>query len=70
MSLNITRFLDQVRAAETRQQREITLTINEARGLHADITKLLLAIEALRAGAAKNDTGFSGPIEFDGGNFQ
>jgi hypothetical protein len=45
MSLHIQRFINLLRAAESRQQREVTLTINEARDLHADITRLLLARE-------------------------
>lgn len=45
MSLHINRFIDRVKAAESRQQRDVTLTINEARDLHADITRLLLALE-------------------------
>lgn len=45
MSSPIDRFLDRVRAAESRQQREITLSIMEARDLHADITRLLLKLE-------------------------
>jgi hypothetical protein len=48
MSLHITRFLDKVRAAESRQQREVSLTLPEARDLHADITRLLLIMEQLR----------------------
>jgi len=46
MSLHISKFVDRVRAAESRQQREVTMTINEARDLHADITRLLLKIES------------------------
>jgi hypothetical protein len=46
MSLHIPKFVDRVRAAESRQQREVTMTINEARDLHADITKLLLKLES------------------------
>ena len=45
MSSPIERFLDRVRAAESRQQREIIFTMAEARDLHADITRLLLKLE-------------------------
>jgi hypothetical protein len=45
MSSPIERFLDRVRAAESRQQREIIFTMTEARDLHADITRLLLKLE-------------------------
>lgn len=46
MSLSIARFLDLVRAAESRNQREIVITLTEARDLHVHITKLLLALES------------------------
>lgn len=46
MSSPIDRFLDRVRAAESRQQREVVMTVTEARDLHADITRLLLKLES------------------------
>jgi len=48
MSLHINRFIDRLRAAESRQQREVSLNIQEARDLHADITKLLLELDQRR----------------------
>lgn len=45
MSQHITRFIDRIRAAESRQQREITLNITEARDLRDDITRLLLLLQ-------------------------
>ena len=45
MSSPIERFLDRVRAADSRQQREIVFSIAEARDLHADITRLLLKLQ-------------------------
>lgn len=48
MSLHINRLLDRIKMAEGRQQRDITLTVSEARDLHADITRLLLALQVLQ----------------------
>ena len=45
MSLHINKFIDSVRAAESRGQRDLHLTLQEARDLHRDITKLLLSLE-------------------------
>jgi hypothetical protein len=45
MSLHINRFLDRIRAAESRQQRDVVMTSAEARDLHTDITRLLLALQ-------------------------
>lgn len=46
MTGSINRFLDRVRAAESRQQRELVMTVVEARDLHADITRLLLKLDS------------------------
>jgi hypothetical protein len=48
VSQHINRFIDRLRQAENRQQRDIVLSISDARDLHADITRLLLAIEQTR----------------------
>ena len=48
MSQHINRFIDRLRQAENRQQRDLVLTITDARDLHADITRLLLNLEQLR----------------------
>ena len=68
MSLHINRFIDRIKAADGRGLREITLTTAEARDLHADITKLLLAITTLQ----DQKTATTLPrqdIEVDGGTF-
>lgn len=47
MSLHINRFIDRVKAADARQQRDFYMSMSDARDLHADITKLLLALQIL-----------------------
>ena len=48
MSQHINRFIDRLRQAENRQQRDLVITISDARDLHADITRLLLSLEQSR----------------------
>lgn len=48
MSLHINKFIDKIKAVESRRQGDVVLTINEARDLHADITKLLLILQTLQ----------------------
>ena len=48
MSLHLQRFIDRVQAAEARGQRDLVLSITEAKDLHADLTRLLLNLESLR----------------------
>jgi len=68
MSLHISRFLDRVRAAESRQQRDVTMTVQEARDLHSDITRLLLVVEELRNQAQSTSTDTT-EVVIQGGDF-
>jgi hypothetical protein len=70
MSLHINRFVDRVKAADARNQRDFTMSMADAKDLHADITKLLLALQVLQEqrsvpAAAISDT----DIEVNGGSF-
>ena len=68
MLLHINKFLDRIRAMEGRPQRELTMTLAEARDLHSDITKILILLqdqhEQRQAAPADATT-----IEVDGGRF-
>lgn len=66
MSLHIQRFLDQVRAAESRQQNTVTLTLADARNLHNDLTRLLLKLES---SANERPSVDSVSVVMDGGRF-
>ncbi len=48
MSLHINRFVDAIKAAESRGQRDLTMSLRDAKDLHSDITKLLLTLEGMR----------------------
>lgn len=48
MSLHINRFVDLVKAHEARGQRDLVMPIRDAKDLHGDITKLLLAVTELQ----------------------
>ena len=47
MSLHINKFIDRIKANESRGQRDFIMTMTEAKDLHADITKLLLSLQTL-----------------------
>jgi hypothetical protein len=64
MSSPIERFLDNVRAAESRNQRELVLPLAQARDLHADITRLLLKLDGKNDSQEQNIS-----IEFKGQDF-
>jgi hypothetical protein len=48
MSLHIQKFVDRVRGFEARGSKDFMMTMNDAKDLHADITRLLLEFHALR----------------------
>ena len=48
MSLHINRFVDLIKAQESRGGRDIVMSLKDAKDLHSDITKLLLVVETLR----------------------
>ena len=67
MSLHINRFIDSIKAAESRGQRDLIMTLRDAKDLHGDITKLLLHLEQVYARPAAAE-----PIrvEITGGSFK
>ena len=67
MSLHINRFIDLIKAQESRGGRDVTLPLNDAKDLHADITKLLLTLEKLREDQSKVDEVVK--VELTGGTF-
>jgi hypothetical protein len=67
MSLHINRFVDAIKAAESRGQRDLTMTLRDAKDLHGDITKLLLTLEGMRNSASREETV---TVEMSGGSFK
>lgn len=56
MNLHINRFIDRIKAADARQQRDFVMNMADARDLHADISKLLLALHTLHEQSMVTDT--------------
>ena len=69
MSLHINRFVDAIKAAESRGQRDLTMSLRDAKDLHGDITKLLLTLEGMRGQTiqAREETI---TVELSGGSFK
>lgn len=47
MSLHINKFIDRIKANESRNQKDFVMSMAEAKDLHADITKLLMSLQVL-----------------------
>ena len=70
MLLHINKFVDKLKAAEGRALRELTMSLAEARDLHADITRLLVIVQDLHEQRQQNTPPqTTGDIELDGGRF-
>ena len=66
MSLHIHKFVDLIKATEARGQRDLHISLRDAKDLHADITKLLVTLEQIRSANTTTPTS----IELNGGDFK
>lgn len=70
MSIHINRFIDRIKAGESRGQRDFTMTMSEAKDLHGEITKLLLTLENMRSDSTTTSQEESViKVELTGGSF-
>jgi hypothetical protein len=69
MSLHIHRFVDLIKATESRGQRDLFMPLRDAKDLHADITKLLVTLEQLRNQSSSDNTEVI-QVELAGGSFK
>jgi hypothetical protein len=67
MSLHINRFVDSIKAHESRGQKDFVMSLRDAKDLHSDITKLLMTLAAMRTVPVENSVT---EVVLDGGSFQ
>ena len=68
MSLHIHKFVDLIKATESRGQRDIHMSLRDAKDLHADITKLLLQVNAMHELLQQKNAVIE--VELTGGSFK
>ena len=56
MSIHLHRFIDRLRGAEARGAKDFTMSISDAKDLHADITRLLVDLQNMREAMASQAT--------------
>ena len=66
--LHINRFIDNLKAHEARGQRDFSMPMRDAKDLHADITKLLLQLNAMNELLQKANSVIE--VEVVGGSFK
>jgi hypothetical protein len=68
MSLHIHRFVDSIKAHESRGQKDFSMPLRDAKDLHADITKLLITLEQMREQQARGTDVVE--VQITGGSFK
>ena len=69
MSVHLQRFIDRLQGFEARASKDFIMPISDAKGMHADLTRLLLELTTLKeqAVAAREDEVIS--VNVEGGSF-
>ena len=71
MTIHIQKFVDRVRGAEARGLKDLTMTVQEAKDLHADITRLLLTLQNSHNTQQKTSTDPENiQVQITGGTFR
>jgi len=70
MSIFLQKFVDRVRGLEARGAKDFTMSMADAKDLHADITRLLIDLQGLREQTMLKDTGDEViTVQINGGTF-
>ena len=69
MSIFLQRFVDRVRGLEARGAKDFTMSMADAKDLHADITRLLIDLQTLREQQLKQTEEQVITVRMDGGTF-
>ncbi len=67
--IHINKFLDKIKTSESKQLKTVSLSIKEARDVHADITKLLMALYELQKSPNKEKPDNVTKVEITGGEW-
>ena len=71
MSIYLQKFVDRVRGLEARGAKDLTMSMTDAKDLHADITRLLVDLQNLRENTMLKDTVEEViTVKMDGGSFK
>ena len=71
MSIYLQKFVDRVRGLEARGAKDLTMSMSDAKDLHADITRLLVDLQHFRENTMLKDTGEEViTVKMDGGSFK
>jgi hypothetical protein len=69
MSIHLQRFVDRVQGNESRGLKDFTMSMTDARAMHADLTRLLIELQTLREQVATQPREEVVTVNMDGGSF-
>jgi hypothetical protein len=69
MTIFLQKFVDRVRGAEARGARDLTMSMADAKDLHADITRLLIELQNLHEQPQISPQEQTITVQIDGGTF-
>lgn len=67
--MHLQKFVDRVRGFESRGIKDFTMSMNDAKDLHADITRLLIELQVLREHAVAKVDDQVLEVKVSGGTF-
>jgi len=67
--IHIQRFIERLQGFEARGARDFTMPIKDAKDLHADLTRLLITLQAARESAVDAAQDSAITVEMKGGSF-
>jgi hypothetical protein len=56
MTIHLQKFVDRVRAFEARASKDFVMSMEDAKNLHADISRLLIALQSSKDNVADSDS--------------
>lgn len=67
--IHIQRFIERLQGFEARGAKDFTMPIRDAKDLHTDLTRLLLALQVARESAVNSSQDQEITVEMKGGSF-
>ena len=69
MTAHIQRFIEKLQGFEARGARDFTMPLSDAKGMHADLTQLLLELNSLKEAVSKRQEDEIITVKVEGGGF-
>ena len=69
MSIHLQRFVERLQGFEARGARDFIMPITDAKGMHADLTRLLLELTDLKEAAVATQDDNVISVKMDGGSY-